>query len=535
MFVYMQGMIFLLLWGCTSQYLVRPEIEFATLLVTGAIYGVGRIFTTMATMETEYSVFLAFVIVAAAPNPLISVSEVSNLEKGVFRELLNIEIENLKLRKIAFRLEIEQLKVQTLVHRILPKEVATQLAKYVLMYIDIAHTCQCANPYTRTLTLTFTYSDEEVFFESHPSVTILFSDIVGFTQLCSKLSPVDISDFLNEVYTNFDKMIQAFQVHKVETIGDAYMVVSGCTQPIDYHARETVRVALALLDICRNIPVPSGEHYKHFRHDSRISDFDKKLFPSFISPNEDESVSKIQQQRKPHGGTNSKSISRTLFQKYLQIRIGIHSGPVVSGVVGITMPRWCLFGDTVNVASRMETTSESGQIHLSESTRRLLGSFCALCGDRGSHNFRPQGRKGPYQPCCYILKERGKIRIKGKGKMRTYFLGREEHFEMRKRRLRAEKAAQMEKERRREKLLMKSRTVSSPTNDDDAGNKTAAEGQGEIGGTLYRPKSIVRLNATPATQAAILSQPGMSHTMAEHNGIRNDIEGDEVKDDYGEL
>ncbi|CAH1111227.1 unnamed protein product [Psylliodes chrysocephalus] len=182
--------------------------------------------------------------------------------------------------------------------------------------------------------------------EQFECVTIYFSDIVGFTSFCASATPMQVVDLLNELYSTFDKIIKFYDVYKVETIGDAYMVVSGLPQRNgDNHAREIALMALAILN---KVKVFSCEHIPDFQ---------------------------------------------------LQVRIGIHSGPVCAGIVGHIMPHYCLFGDTVNTASRMESTGMPQKIHVSETTRIILESF------------------GTFE-----LEHRGEVELKGKGTVTSYWL-----------------------------------------------------------------------------------------------------------------
>ncbi|KAG2490146.1 hypothetical protein HYH03_011450 [Edaphochlamys debaryana] len=188
--------------------------------------------------------------------------------------------------------------------------------------------------------------------QEYGNVTILFSDIVGYTTVASQLSPFQVVTLLNELFTVFDELTQKNGVYKVETIGDAIMCVSGCPCPDD--------------------PVRSARRMAHMALDM---------------------VQAVRSFRSSVEGVR------------IQIRVGVHSGPVVAGVVGRRMPRFCLFGDTVNTASRMESNSVAMQIQVSEATAELLR--------KAEGGFR--------------LESRGPVSVKGKGTMETFWLtGRDE-------------------------------------------------------------------------------------------------------------
>lgn len=181
--------------------------------------------------------------------------------------------------------------------------------------------------------------------EAFESVSILFTDIVQFTSFSAESSPMQIVQMLNELYSTFDDVITAYDVYKVETIGDAYMCASGLPQRNTYHHTEIAKLTISIMKV----------------------------------------VDKFKIRHRPH--------------RKLQLRAGIHSGPCVAGVIGSKMPRYCLFGDTVNTASRMESTSEASKIQISSSTATLL---------RDSPDID--------------LTTRGEIYIKGKGTMLTHWL-----------------------------------------------------------------------------------------------------------------
>jgi class 3 adenylate cyclase len=160
----------------------------------------------------------------------------------------------------------------------------------------------------------------ETIVQMYDNATVYFSDIVEFTTLSGVLSPLEIMQMLNEMYTEFDHLVRKHGVYKVETIGDAYLVIGGGPEEGNNSSVEGAkRVAMFALDVMKY-----------------VQDY------------------------------------RTKNEMQIYIRSGLASGPVVGGVIGITSPKFSLFGETVNVASRMESTSKKMRIQCSMQTYNLL-------------------------------------------------------------------------------------------------------------------------------------------------------------------
>uniref|UniRef100_G3TH89 guanylate cyclase n=1 Tax=Loxodonta africana TaxID=9785 RepID=G3TH89_LOXAF len=230
-------------------------------------------------------------------------------------ELSNqLERKKEELRVLSKHLALEKKKTETLLYAMLPEHVANQLKEGKKVAAGEFKTC-----------------------------TILFSDVVTFTSICAACEPIQIVTMLNSMYSRFDRLTSIHGVYKVETIGDAYMVVGGVPVPVGNHAQRVANFALGMRISAREVVNPvTGEP--------------------------------------------------------IQIRVGIHTGPVLAGVVGDKMPRYCLFGDTVNTASRMQSHGLPDKVHISPTAYRALEN---------------QG---------FEIIERGEIEVKGKGKMTTYFL-----------------------------------------------------------------------------------------------------------------
>lgn len=185
--------------------------------------------------------------------------------------------------------------------------------------------------------------DQGAIADGFAEATVLFADIVGFTQLASRLSPQELVQLLNRIFSRFDQLAERFHLEKIKTIGDAYMVVGGLPHPRPDHAALIAEMALAM--------------------QAAIAQFNQETGQTF------------------------------------RMRMGINTGPVVAGVIGLKKFIYDLWGDTVNTASRMESHGETGHVNISEATYLRIK-------DDPAFSFIPRGR----------------LHVKGKGEMPMYFV-----------------------------------------------------------------------------------------------------------------
>ncbi|MBK9249527.1 MAG: hypothetical protein IPM69_15775 [Ignavibacteria bacterium] len=186
---------------------------------------------------------------------------------------------------------------------------------------------------------------EKTIADSHENVSVFFSDIVGFTTLSQRESAHELVGMLNAIFTQFDHIAREHGLEKIKTIGDSYMTVCGAPIPVANHAERTALFALDVAEFMKNYQTDSGD---------RVS-----------------------------------------------IRIGLHTGSVVAGIIGENKFAYDMWSDAVNTASRMESHGEPGKIHVSEEFMHAVGA----------ENFLP---------LRFI--PRDEMEIKGKGMMKTYFL-----------------------------------------------------------------------------------------------------------------
>jgi len=212
------------------------------------------------------------------------------------------------------QLQAEQKKSELLLLNILPKPIADRIKK-----------------------------GETNIADSHADVTVLLADLVGFTTLSNHMEPREIVQLLNEIFSNFDVLVESQGLEKIKTIGDAYMVAG-------------------------NISIPRPDHTE------AIADLAIDLH---------EEIQRLDRQ----------------YDTSLQIRIGICTGPVIAGVIGYKKFAYDIWGETVNLACRLETTGQAGKIHVSESTYERLKDK-------------------------YLFEKPHRINAKGQGDLPAYWLGR---------------------------------------------------------------------------------------------------------------
>ncbi len=287
-------------------HLLTQIVTFIYVFVVNPGLGVDVMPADMAPLNLYMNLFWIFGICN------ISVYFYDRLAQTVFQTHRQLQITNRELGRTNRQLEEAQTRSERLLLNILPSTIATQLK-----------------------------SDTSTIAENFSEVTVLFADIVGFTQLSQTLSPIALVALLNQVFSEFDQLTDRYALEKIKTIGDAYMVVAGLPEHREDHASAIADMALdmqaAIAQLNRQTP------YR------------------------------------------------------LDIRVGIHTGPVVAGVIGLKKFAYDLWGDTVNMASRLESHGVPGKIQVSTSTYGCLKRH-------------------------YHLQQRGTVDIKGKGPIETYWL-----------------------------------------------------------------------------------------------------------------
>lgn len=296
------AIVFVTLGPFLGRMNVKTQVVY-TALTIALFLALGRNHPS-ATGAVTLSIVLSLVTLGAigslAARQLEMQGRVAYLQRRVIREQMDA-------------LRVERTRSETLLLNVLPRRIAERLK---------------AEP-------------DVTIADGFAGVTVLFSDIVGFTELSARLAPEELVRRLDEIFSRFDLIADELKLEKIKTIGDAYMVAGGVPSPREDHAEAVCEMALAIRD----------------------------------------AITEIAAERSDAVG----------------VRIGVHSGPAVAGVIGKKKFIYDVWGDTVNTASRMESHGVPGAIQVSEATYELT-----------KHLF-------DYEP-------RGTIKVKGKGEMRTYLL-----------------------------------------------------------------------------------------------------------------
>ncbi|EYB93242.1 hypothetical protein Y032_0184g971 [Ancylostoma ceylanicum] len=221
-------------------------------------------------------------------------------------------------------------------------------------------------------------------------------DIVGFTEMCQHATPLEVVNVLNGVFDGFDQFIARRDAYKVETIGDAYMVVSGVPEENGHrHINEIAGIALDVHKFLADFDIP---HKPGTRVVCRLG-FHTEAHTVLKRTKSSPCFMKFHLRSAHIAAPESSRIAKTNTSAGAASESSV-SGPVAAAVVGLNAPRYCLFGDTVNMSSRMESNSEPGKTQISEAANTLLL------------------KEYP----DYETEVRGEIPIKGKGMCTTYWL-----------------------------------------------------------------------------------------------------------------
>jgi adenylate cyclase len=261
-------------------------------------------------------------------------------------DLLSLGMESQERHRAEENLRIEQMKSERLLLNVLPQEIVERLklsqSKALANKVSETYANQMpdisSDPMLENLT---NGSNGAIVADAYDEVTVLFADIVNFTEYAAAISASDLVNCLNDIFSEFDRLVDLYDLEKIKTIGDSYMAVGGLPVPSKDHAEAIAEMALEM--------------------QTSIQKFKRLDGSPFL------------------------------------LRIGIHTGQAIAGVIGTKKFIYDLWGDTVNVASRMESHGVAGCIQVTEATYQLL--------------------KNKYQ-----LEKRNAINIKGKGEMITYLL-----------------------------------------------------------------------------------------------------------------
>lgn len=295
------ALIILVFFACI---LFRLRLLFA--LTATATYLVAfDIFVMLAPYTFFERVTISFMIWLAEGSAIIGCFVLERSARDLFRQQQVIRAQRTEIRR-------ERARSERLLYSILPVPIAQRIKQGDPLIAD--------------------HFDE---------VTIMFTDIVGFTSIAEKLSAHELVQLLNEAFRAFDEIAERHQLEKIKTIGDAYMAVSGIPQPKSDHASRAVAAALQMVEWAR----------------------------TYVGPQSTK----------------------------IQLRVGLHSGPVTAGVLGKNKYSYDLWGDTVNTAARMESHGEPDRVQLSARTRALLGNQ-------------------------YRTSSRGLLEVKGKGAMELFLV-----------------------------------------------------------------------------------------------------------------